>query len=286
LSREEFEALTADLLQRTLFTVEKLLSDARFQWSDLTRILLVGGSTRMPMIAAELERESGMAVDRSISPDEAVAHGAALYAGFLQQGGRASDRNLAVKNVNSHDLGVLGLEKETGMKRRRIMIPRNTTLPARSRSRFVTHRVNQRQVVVHVVEGGDDSGKNATPIGKCIISDLPPQLPAKTPVIVQFFYASNGRLSVKASLPDVGAEAATTIERTYGMTDDVLADWEGRVMRGEFLLDEARSPAPEDATEAWFSAPLTGAAAGEDDFEGPHVFQETEDSEIFSDLDF
>ena len=286
LSREEFEALTADLLQRTLFTVEKLLRDARFQWTDLTRILLVGGSTRMPMIAAELERESGMAVDRSMSPDEAVAHGAALYAGFLQLGGRASDRNLAVKNVNSHDLGVLGLEKETGMKRRRIMIPRNTTLPARSRSRFVTHRVDQRQVVVHVVEGGDDSGKNATPIGKCIISDLPPRLPAKTPVIVQFFYASNGRLSVKASLPDVGAEAATTIERTYGMTDDVLADWEGRVARGEFLLGEARSSAAEDATEAWFSAPQKGVATGEDDFEGPHVFQETEDSEIFSDLDF
>jgi molecular chaperone DnaK len=284
LSREEFEALTADLVQRTLFTVEKLLRDARVTWAGLTRILLVGGSTRMPMISAQLEQQSGMTVDRSMSPDEAVAHGAALYAGFLQQGGRASDRNLAVKNVNSHDLGVLGLEKETGMKRRRVMIPRNTTLPARSRSRFVTHRVNQRQVVVHVVEGGDDSGKNATPIGKCIISDLPPRLPAKTPVIVQFFYAANGRLSIKASLPDVGAEAATTIDRAYGMSEEVLAEWEARLARGQFLLDDRRPSPTANQTEAWF--PGDQQAGTEDDFEGPHVFQENEDSEIFSDLDF
>jgi molecular chaperone DnaK len=283
LSREEFEALTADLVQRTIFTVEKLLRDARVKWSDLTRILLVGGSTRMPMISSELERQSGMAVDRSMSPDEAVAHGAALYAGFLQQGEGAADHNLAVKNVNSHDLGVLGLEKETGMKRRRIMIPRNTTLPARSRSRFVTHRADQRRVVVHVVEGGDDSGKNATPIGKCIVSELPNRLPAKTPVLVQFFYASNGRLSVKATLPDVGIEASTTIERAYGMSEEMLAEWESRVARGKFLLDAAPRPATADDAAA---SPKKASGAAEEDFDGPHVFQENEDSEVFSDLEF
>ena len=95
---------------------KKLLRDARKGWGDLTRILLVGGSTRMPMVQRALEEQSGMKVDRSLSPDEAVAHGAALYAGLLQQGSKATDRNLAVKNVNSHDLGVLGLEKETGNK--------------------------------------------------------------------------------------------------------------------------------------------------------------------------
>ncbi|MBL7041034.1 MAG: Hsp70 family protein, partial [Pirellulaceae bacterium] len=98
LTRDELESLTSDLLQRTMFTVEKLLRDAKRGWSDLTRILLVGGSTRMPMVGRALEEQSGMKVDRSLSPDEAVAHGAALYAGILQQGGRATDRNLAVKN--------------------------------------------------------------------------------------------------------------------------------------------------------------------------------------------
>ncbi len=289
LSREEFEALTADLVQRTIFTVEKLLRDAKVKWTDLTRILLVGGSTRMPMISAELERQSGMKVDRSMSPDEAVAHGAALYAGFLQRGGRASDRNLAVKNVNSHDLGVLGMEKETGMRRRRIMIPRNTTLPARSRSRFVTHRADQRRVVVHVVEGGDDSGKNATPIGKCIVSDLPRQLPAKAPVVVQFFYAANGRLSVKATLPDVGVEASTTIERASGMSEEMLAYWETCVARGEFLPEVARAAAPADESPEFMleRPPGTGTpVSAEEDLDAPHIFQDNEDSEVFSDLDF
>jgi molecular chaperone DnaK len=291
LTREEFESLTADLVQRTVFTVEKLLRDAKTSWYDLTRILLVGGSTRMPMIQKTLEEVSGMKLDRSLSPDEAVAHGAAHYAGFLRRGSRAADRNLAVKNVNSHDLGVLGVEKETGMKRRRVMIPRNTTLPARSRSRFVTHRPNQRKVVVHVVEGGDDSGKNSTLIGKCVVSDLPPQLPPKTPVDVQFLYAPNGRLSVKASLPGIGCEASTSIERAYGMSEEDLREWEQRLAAGRFLPGvAAAAPMPaEDFTlgrPARPAAPIPAGGPVPEDSDAPHVFEDGEDSEVFSDLEF
>ena len=286
LTREEFEALTSDLLQRTIFTVERLLRAARRKFDDLTRVLLVGGSTRMPMVCQILEETTGIRVDRSLSPDEAVAHGAALYASFLQQGSQAADRSLVVKNVNSHDLGVLGIEKATGMKRRRIMIPRNTKLPARSKSSFVTHRSNQRSVAVHVVEGGDDSGKNATPIGKCLISNLPPKLPAKTAVLVQFYYAANGRLSVKASLPDMGIESSVSIERASGMSEEMLQHWEQRLASGSSLLE------PSAASGAAGPPPLTSApppATAEEspDFEGPHVFQdEDQDSEVFSDLEF
>ena len=225
-------------------------------------------------------------VYRSLSPDEAVAHGAALYASFLQQGSQAADRSLVVKNVNSHDLGVLGIEKATGMKRRRIMIPRNTKLPARSKSSFVTHRPNQRSVAVHVVEGGDDSGKNATPIGKCLISNLPPKLPAKTPVVVQFYYAANGRLSVKASLPDMGIESSVSVERASGMSEEMLQYWEQRLASGGSLLEspEARGAA---SPPPLASASSPAAAAENADFEGPHVFQDEEqDSEVFSDLEF
>lgn len=296
LTREEFEALTSDLLQRTVFTVERLLRAARLQFSDLTRVLLVGGSTRMPMVQQTLEQVSGLNVDRSLSPDEAVAHGAALYAGFLRRGSRAADRSLVVKNVNSHDLGVLGIEKATGMKRRRIMIPRNTTLPARSKSSFVTHRSNQRSVAVHVVEGGDDSGKNATAIGKCLVSNLPPKLPAKTPVVVQFFYAANGRLSVKASLPETGLESSVTIERASGMSEESLRQWEQRLAAGRLLLgpptapSAAAGPSPlaTAAPEFALGAPTATPVPQENlEFEAPHVFEEEEsDSEVFSDLEF
>jgi len=295
LTREEFEALTSDLLQRTVFTVERLLRAARWQFSDVTRILLIGGSTRMPMVQQTLEQISAQGVDRSMSPDEAVAHGAALYAGFLRQGSQAADRSLVVKNVNSHDLGVLGIEKATGMKRRRIMIPRNTRLPARSKSTFVTHRGNQRSVAVHVVEGGDDSGKNATPIGKCLVSNLPSKLPAKTPVIVQFFYAANGRLSVKAALPDTGLESSVTIERASGMSEESLQEWEQRLAAGRLLLGQPTPPLPGPGTPPAAAAPSfvlgapTASAATQEnlEIEGPHVFEDEEsDSEVFSDLEF
>jgi molecular chaperone DnaK len=287
LTREEFEALTSDLLQRTMFTVERLLRTARLRFDDLTRLLLVGGSTRMPMVQQILEQASGKSVDRSLSPDEAVAHGAALYAGFLQRGSRAADRSLVVKNVNSHDLGVLGIEKATGMKRRRIMIPRNTKLPARSKSSFVTHRSNQRSIAVHVVEGGDDSGKNATPIGKCLVSDLPGKLPAKTPVVVQFYYAANGRLSVKASLPDMGIESSVTVERASGMTEQALQQWEQRMASGQSLLGTAPAPTADPPPFALASPTGPAPPAENADFEGPHVFEEEEqDSEVFSDLEF
>jgi molecular chaperone DnaK len=290
-TREELEALTSDLLQRTIFTVERLLRGARRSWNDLTRILLVGGSTRMPMVQHALEEASGMNVDRSLSPDEAVAHGAALYAGFLKRGTSATDQSLAVENVNSHDLGVLGVEKETGMRRRRIMIPRNTRLPARSKSKFVTHHANQRRVVVHVVEGGDDSGKNATAIGKCVVSDLPVDLPAKTPIIVQFFYAPNGRLGVKASLPSIGSESAVTIERDYGMSEESLHTWEQRIASGQFFAAPAAPPAvtPVPDTGAFPLPPAATAAAPPPpatDFDAPHVFEDEESSEVFTDLDF
>ena len=288
LTREEFEALTSDLLQRTMFTVERLLRTARLRFDDVTRLLLVGGSTRMPMVQQILEQASGKSVDRSLSPDEAVAHGAALYAGFLQRGSRAADRSLVVKNVNSHDLGVLGIEKATGMKRRRIMIPRNTKLPARSKSSFVTHRANQRSVAVHVVEGGDDSGKNATPIGKCLVSDLPAKLPAKTPVVVQFYYAANGRLSVKASLPDMGIESSVTVERASGMTEQALQQWEQRLASGQSLLGRRRPALAAGPPPFALASPAGPASLAENaDFEGPHVFEEEEqDSEVFSDLEF
>ncbi|MBL7037447.1 MAG: Hsp70 family protein, partial [Pirellulaceae bacterium] len=206
------------------------------------------------------------------------------------------DRNLAVKNVNSHDLGVLGLEKETGMRRRRIMIPRNTTLPARSRSRFVTHRAGQQRVVVHVVEGGDDSGKNSTAIGKCAVTGLPSNLPAKSPVVVQFHYAANGRLSIKASLPNTGKEASMNIERAFGMSDDVLRQWEQRIAAGQYIdpaeskaAAKAAAPAPSDfAAEAPKApAPAPPEPATENlDFDPPHIFEDDEDSEVFSDLEF
>ncbi len=235
LDRATFESISSDLLDRTRMTVNKMLREAKLTWQDVTRLLLVGGSTRMPMVQRMLEKESGLKVDRTLSPDEAVAHGAAIYAGILLKKGIPAIEGISVANVNSHDLGILGIEPATKRTRRHIMIPRNTTLPASKSCTFPTTKQGQKSVLVNVVEGGTDSGANATPIGKCVVTDLPPDLPAKSPVKVRFNYAANGRLVVQAELPSIQKKAALTIERVSGLSDESLKDWFLRIQDGNLV---------------------------------------------------
>jgi len=240
LDREEFEKISSDLLDRTRLTVNKLLREAKLSWSDVTRLLLVGGSTRMPMVRNMLEQESGLRVDRSLSPDEAVAHGAAIYAGILLEKGISSIQGISVQNVNSHSLGILGIEPATKRTRRHVMIPRNTSLPAKKSCTFRTNKDGQKSVLVNVVEGGTDSGANATPIGKCVVTDLPADLPAKTEVRVTFRYAENGRLTVSAALPSINRKASLTIERTSGLSSTDITEWTERIRSGKLLSEDAK----------------------------------------------
>jgi molecular chaperone DnaK len=229
LSRSQFEEMTADLLDRTRFTVVNLMQESGLKWDDITRLLLVGGLTRMPKVPRMLEELSGKIPDRSLSADESVAHGAAIYAGLIMAT-KAGDRpEFAVRNVNSHNLGVLGIEKATGLPRNHVMIPRNTPLPATNTSRFSTHRPNQTAVAVNVIEGGDASGNDSTPIGRCIVRGLPPGLPARTPIDVTFSYGQDGRLTVKARLPGLNKGAKTEIHRSSGMTAEIMKNWNQRI---------------------------------------------------------
>jgi len=152
-SRGDFEVMTAHLLERTRFTMTNLLKTAQLTWDDITRLLLVGGSTRMPMVTSMLEQESGKTIDRSLAADEAVAHGAAIYAGLLRQHGAIVQKNMIVTNVCSHSLGVLGVETATGRKKNRVMIAANTPLPASKAAAFKTYKDDQSTVAVNVIEG-------------------------------------------------------------------------------------------------------------------------------------
>jgi molecular chaperone DnaK len=252
-TRATFEELTADLLDRTLMTVKKLMREAQVEFKDLTRLLLVGGSTRMPAVTELLERETGLQADRSLSPDESVAHGAAIYAGLLMKTGAERINGMSVTNVSSHDLGILGIERETGRKRRSTMIPRNTQLPVKVRKTFPTLRDDQRSVEVNVIEGGDSSGNNSTAIGKCQVKGLPENLPAKTPVQVTFKYGSDGRLTVQASLPTIGKDAEMTIQRAAGLSEEAIAKW----------LDLVESGLPDSSVETPAAPTPTAEGEGE-----------------------
>ena len=239
ITREQFQELTQDLVERTLFTIRRMLKEASRTWDDITRILLVGGSTRMPMVIEALESESGVVINRSISPDEAVAHGAAVYADLVLSQQRGEPTDLLVKNVNSHDLGVLAVEASTGMPRRKILIPKNSPLPAMGSGGFKTRDENQKTIAVNVIEGGDASGRNATKIGACVVSNLPEGLPAKTAVEVQFQYLENGRLTVDAKIPNTEIQATLEIERAAGLSEEKMESWKKWITEGAILTPMA-----------------------------------------------
>jgi molecular chaperone DnaK len=214
-TRDQFQEMTADLLERTAFTTRQLLAAAKFQWKDVSRLLLVGGSTRMPMVANMLRRLSGLEPDHTVNPDEAVARGAALYAAYLMHkeahGGR--HEALTITDVNSHSLGVEGIHPETLRKTNVVLIPRNTPLPAKVMQRFATKTESQQSIVIQIVEGESSLPSECTAIGRTVIRNLPKALPKNWPVEVTFEYGANGRLTVRAMVPGTGKSAVLELER-------------------------------------------------------------------------
>ena len=227
MTREEFEEITAHLLDRTRFTIRKLVADAGLTWIEIDKIILVGGSTRMPQVREMLLRESGMEPDYSVSADEAVAHGAAIYAATLNAKD-GTELELPEPEVRDHGRQCSQPGRvRRGQEDRPLVQPcddrRNTRLPASHANRFETIHDNQPSVAVEVIEGGDARGRHATRIGRCVVHDLPPNLPAGTPVDVEFRYDTDGLINVKASLPTCGQKADLRIDRASGLSNEERA---------------------------------------------------------------
>jgi len=218
LVRQQFEESTQDLLDRTRFTTAQTVKAAGLDWEEVDRVLLVGGSTRMPMVRDMLRKLSGKDPDTSVAADEAVAQGAALHAGWIIARNQGKPPTFKIKNVNSHSLGVVGLDPQTRRRRNGILIPRNTTLPVSAKRSFRTHKDNQRTILVQIVEGEAPSADDCNPLGKCSVHGLPPKMPARSPVQVHFDYQANGRLTVRVSVPGTNREVETEIVREHSMS--------------------------------------------------------------------
>ncbi|MCE9553287.1 MAG: Hsp70 family protein [Planctomycetes bacterium] len=226
--REQFQQLTEDLLERTAFTTRQVIAAAGVQFSDISRILLVGGSTRMPMVSGMLKHLTGMTPDISLNPDEAVARGAAIYAGYLlaqQNDVGTPPAMFKVTDVNSHSLGIQGIDQATGIKENVIVIRRNTSLPAKATERFATQTAGQRSIVVQVLEGESTQAHLCSRIGRSVLRDLPPGLPQGSPIDVTFEYGINGRLNVRAGVPGSNHGLVIELERERGLDDQRLHRW-------------------------------------------------------------
>jgi molecular chaperone DnaK len=228
-TRQQFEDATQDLLDRTRFTSTQAVKAAKLDWKDIDRVLLVGGSSRMPMVREMLRQLSGKDPDDSVAADEAVAHGAALHASLILTQRLGRPPAFKIRNVNSHSLGVVGVDPVSQRRRNGILIPRNTALPVAAKRAFHTKKAGQRSIRVEIVEGESPSADDCTQIGHCAVHELPDDLPAKAPVEVLFRYQADGRLRVHVSLPGTNHEVATEIVRSNSLSKEELDHWRERV---------------------------------------------------------
>lgn len=231
LTRTDFERMTADLLQRTQDTTELVLQQAGVASGTLDDIVLVGGSTYMPTVEKMLTEVCGRHPTRDLRPEEAVAQGAAIHAAILEArenigntkiGGAIKTRLTSVKttDVNSHSLGVkISSPEDKTRKINHIMIPKNTAIPFSFSQRFRTNVPNQQRIHVYVLEGDAPDPMACSQIGDFSITNLPPNLPAGSPVEVTYSYDANGRVSIAAREMNSGKAASTEITRASGLSD-------------------------------------------------------------------
>ena len=227
LARSEFESLAANLLERTLFTTRQTLKAAGLLWSDVDRLLLVGGSSRMPMVRRALETMSGLVPDTNVSPDEAVARGAAIYAQHLLavKNIQSSVHQLSITDVNAHSLGIEGINQASLRKENAVVIPRNSPLPVEVHRTFVTKHDNQQSIKVQLLEGESTLPGECRELATAAIRNLPPGNPEGTKIDVVYRFDANGRLSVRAKVAGTGGEARIELERMRGLDDQRVNQW-------------------------------------------------------------
>ncbi len=245
ITRQAFEDMTQDLLERTTFTVEKTLRAAGLKWPQIDRVLLVGGMSRMPAVVQRMAEISGKQPDRTISPDEAVAHGAALHAATLLDRQQGREPQFEIRNVNAHSLGVAAVDPLTKRRQTAVLIPRNSALPASARRFFTTRRPGQRSILLQIVEGESESPNDCVQIGRCTVRDLPHDLPAQTPVEVHFQYEQNGRLNVRVRVAGTQTDLRHSIDRENMLDNEQLQFWRQRI---------SGLPIRDDGTRTTFSA--------------------------------
>ena len=226
---QQFEDLTRDLLERTETTTSLVVKQAGLNWRQIDRVLLVGGSGRMPMVGRMLRTVTGKEPDCSLSPDEVVAHGAALYANMLAGRAVAGQAACQLVNVNSHSLGVVAVHPRTKLKTNVVLIPKNTALPCRAVRTFQTARADQRSVKVSIVEGESERPEACIALGDCVVRDLPAGLPKSTPVEVEYAYHANGRIAVGARVPSVRYSQRIELQRDTARNLGDLEQWRARL---------------------------------------------------------
>jgi molecular chaperone DnaK len=235
MTRQEFEQKTRHLVEKCKTICEMVLQEAQMEWSDINKVLLVGGMTRMPMVREMVESLSPVPMVDDVNPDEAVAVGAAIQ-GILsllkeeettgektvsentrQQFSSREGGLIQVTNITSHTLGVVLWDEAHLEEYVFPMIRKMTAIPAAARNSFGTASANMQRAVVRIVEGESTLPAECTPLGLCDV-ELPAFLPKGSPVELTYEYNANQVLEVAVNAS--GNQAKVRIERNTGLAPD------------------------------------------------------------------
>ena len=211
LSRAQFDALTADLVERTMTPVRKAMADAGLKASDLKKVLLVGGSTRIPAVQEAVKKEMGMEPFKGINPDECVAVGAAIQGGVLQ----GDVKGLLLLDVTPLSLGI---ETLGGVCTK--IIDRNTTIPTKKSQIFSTAADNQPSVEVNVLQGEREFARDNKSLGTFHLDGIAPAPRGVPQIEVTFDIDANGIVHVSAKDLGTGKEQSITITASTNMSKE------------------------------------------------------------------
>ncbi|MCL2406618.1 MAG: molecular chaperone DnaK [Defluviitaleaceae bacterium] len=215
LTRAKFDELIADLVERTMAPVRRVLDDAKLKPEQLDKVLLVGGSTRVPSVQAAVFKLTGKEPFKGINPDECVALGAAIQGGVLSGDAGASDIMLLDVTPLS-----LGIETLGGVATK--LIPRNTTIPASEKQTFSTAADSQTAVDIHVVQGEREFAKDNKTLGNFRLDGIAPAPRGVPKIEVTFDIDRNGIVNVSAKDLGTGKEQKITITSKTKLSDDEI----------------------------------------------------------------
>ncbi|MBY0117482.1 molecular chaperone DnaK [Paenibacillus sp. FSL L8-0435] len=210
LSRAKFEEISAGLVERTLEPTRRALSDAGMTANDIDKIVLVGGSTRIPAVQEAIKKLTGKDPHKGVNPDEVVALGAAVQAGVL-----TGD----VKDVVLLDVTPLSLGIETAGGVFTKMIERNTTIPTSKSQVFSTYADNQPSVEIHVLQGEREMAAGNKSLGRFMLGDIPPAPRGVPQIEVSFDIDANGIVNVSATDKGTNKTQKITITSSSGLSD-------------------------------------------------------------------